>query len=121
MSTVKFLFDEDFNGRVVRGLRRRLPNLDTRTVPQVGLRKAPDPTILEQAASEGRVVVSHDHNTMRYYAEERLMDGLPMPGLILVRQDYLIGQAIEELVLIAEATTAEEWRGLIIFFPLEHF
>lgn len=118
MSAVKFLFDEDFNGRIVRGVRRRLPNLDTLTIPQVGLRKAPDPTVLERAASEGRVVVSHDHNTMRSYAEERLTDGLLMSGLILVRQDYPIGQAIEDLVLIAETTTAEEWESIITFLPL---
>ena len=118
MSAVKFLFDEDLNGRIVRGVRRRLPSLATRTVSQVGLRKAADPAVLERAASEARIVVSHDHSTMRSYAQERLVAGPPMPGLVLVRQDCPVGRAIEELVLIAEATAAEEWQGLIIFLPL---
>jgi len=43
---------------------------------------------------------------------------LPMAGLILVRQDYSLGQAIDDLVLIGEITTAEEWQGKIVFFPL---
>lgn len=41
-----------------------------------------------------------------------------MSGLILVRQDYPIGQVIDELVLIGEASTAEEWIGVIAYLPL---
>jgi len=118
VGAVRYLFDEDFNGRIVIGVRRRVPTLDTVTVPEAGLKEAVDPAVLEWAAVEGRVVVSHDHKTMRAYAEERLMAGLPMAGLILVRQDYPLGQAIDDLVLIGETTTAEEWQGKIVFLPL---
>lgn len=118
MSAVRYLFDEDFNGRIVRGVRRRASPLDTVTVQEAGLRDAPDPAVLEWAAAEGRVVVSHDHRTMRAYAEERLTAGLPMTGLILVRQDYPLGQAIDDLVLIGETTALEEWQGRIVFLPL---
>jgi hypothetical protein len=31
-SRVKYLFDEDLNGRIVRGVRRRISDLDSRTV-----------------------------------------------------------------------------------------
>lgn len=108
MSAVRYLFDEDFNGRIVRGVRRRLSSLDTITVQEAGLRDAPDSAVLEWAAAEGRVVISHDHRTSRAYAEERMKAALPMAGLILVRQDYSLGQAIDDLVLIGEITTAEE-------------
>ena len=118
MSAVKYLFDEDFNGRIVRGVRRRASNLDTVTVQEAGLRDAVDPTVLEWAAAAGRVVVSHDHRTMRAYAEERLTAGEEMTGLILVHQDYPLGQAIDDLVLIGETTTAAEWQGKILFLPL---
>ena len=118
MSAVRYLFDEDFNGRIVRGVRRRLSSLDTITVQEAGLRDAPDSAVLEWAAAEGRVVISHDHRTMRAYAEERMKAALPMVGLILVRQEYSLGQAIDDLVPIGEITTAEEWQGKIVFFPL---
>jgi hypothetical protein len=55
---------------------------------------------------------------MRTCAEDRLKAGLPMTGLILVRQAAALGQVIDDLVLIAEATTAEEWEGTIVFLPL---
>lgn len=118
MSAVRYLFDEDPNGRIVRGVRRRTPTRDTLTVNEAGLREAADPVILEWAVAENRVVVSHDHKTMRVYAEERLLAALPMAGLLLVRQESPIGRAIDDLVLIGETTTAEEWHGKIVFLPL---
>ena len=118
MSTVRYLFDEDLNGRIVRGVRRRISNLDSTTAQEAGLRDALDPAVLEWAAAQGRVVISHDHRTMRAYAEERLKAELPMAGLILVRQAAPIGRVIDDLVLMAEITTAEEWDGKIVFLPL---
>ena len=47
MSAVKYLFDGDFNGRIVRGVRRRQSALDTLTVQEAGLREAVDPAVLE--------------------------------------------------------------------------
>lgn len=118
MSEIRFLLDEDFNGRIIRGLRRRLPTLDSLTAREAELLGTSDPQVLEWAAAEDRLLNSHDHNTMPAHAEERLNAGLEMAGLILVQQDYPIGQAIDELVLIGEASTAEDWHGLILFLPL---
>ncbi len=118
MRQVQYLFDENCNGRIVRGVRRRALTLGTLTTEEAGLQNAADSLILEAAATESRVVISHDFRTMKVHAEERLRRNLPMAGLILVRQNYPVGQAIEDLVLIAETTTAEEWHGKIIFLPL---
>ena len=41
-----------------------------------------------------------------------------MAGLILIAQAYPIGQAIDDLVLIAEVSTAEEWQSKLVFLPL---
>ena len=118
MSRVKYLFDEDLNGRIVRRVRRRISDLDSRTVQEIDLPEASDPTVLDWAASQGRIVITHDHRTMRPCAEDRLKAGLPMTGLILVRQTAPLGQVIDDLVLIAGVTTAEEWNGTIVFLPL---
>jgi len=118
VSPVRYLFDEDFNGRIVRGVRRRTSALDTITVQETGLSDASDSVVLEWAAAEGRVVVSHDHRTMRAHAEERVKTALPMAGLILVRQGDPLGETIDDLVLIGETTSAEEWGGKIVFLPL---
>jgi len=62
--TIRFLADENFDHRIVNGLQRRAPNLDITTVQQVGLRTLDDPTVLEWAAREGRILLTHDLATM---------------------------------------------------------
>ncbi len=79
--------DEDFNGRVVTALRRRDPRLDLQRVQDAGLAGAPDPTLLAWAAGHGRVLLTHDRRTMPRYAYDRVIAGLPMPGLLVVRND----------------------------------
>ncbi len=118
MSRVRFLFDEDFNGHIVHGFRRRQPNADARTVREAGLEGAEDSVVLKWAASNGRVLVSHDRRTMGTEARNRIGANLPTAGLILIAQDCAMGLAIAELVLVSEATAAEEWRDTIAFLPL---
>ena len=60
--------DENFNNDIVRGLLRRDPALDIVRVQDVGLRGEEDPLILEWAAQEGRVVLTHDAATMADFA-----------------------------------------------------
>lgn len=54
-----FLADENFNGAVVRGLLRQVPSVDIVRVQDVGLSSAEDPAVLDWAAREGRVLLTH--------------------------------------------------------------
>jgi hypothetical protein len=118
VSRVRFLFDEDFNGHIVRGFRRRQPDAGARTAREAGLEGADDPTVLKWAAENRRLLVSHDRRTMTAAARGRIREGLPMAGLILFRQDCPVVVAIEELELVGEATATAEWRDVIAFLPL---
>ena len=110
--------DEDFNGRIVRGLLRRVPTLDIVRVQDIGRMGADDAELLEWAAREGRVLVTHDANTMTAHAVARMTAGKPMAGVIVAVQDLPIGAVIEDMLLIAQCTEAEEWQGQIIFLPI---
>lgn len=114
----RFAADENFNGRILRGLFRRNPNLDIVRVQDVGLSGADDPTTLDWAASEGRVLLTHDVATITRYANERTNTGLPMPGVFEVGRAVPIGQAIEDLLLIAECSLEGEWEGQVRYLPL---
>jgi hypothetical protein len=118
VSQVRYLFDEDCNARILRGLRRRAPALHVVTAQEAGLGSGTDLAILVFAAAEGCIVVSHDVRTMTAYAATQLQTKQPMAGLILVPQSYPVGHAIEDLLLIAEVSTAEEWQGKMVFLPL---
>lgn len=69
---MKLLSDENFRGAIVRGLLRRRPSLDLVRVPDVGLTEADDPAILAWAATEGRLVLTHDAATLIGFAYERV-------------------------------------------------
>lgn len=118
MTTVRYLFDENCNARIIRGIRRHSSVLDTITVQEVGLTSADDAAVLTYAAEHALILISHDARTMIGHAIAKLVGNLPMAGLIVIPQTYPIGKAIEELILIAEVSTAEEWQGQIVFLPL---
>lgn len=115
---MRLLADENFRGAIVRGLLRRRPDLDLVRVPDVGLTEADDPTVLAWAASEGRLVLTHDAATFIGFAYDRVNAGLPMPGIIEVRQDLPIGPVIEDLLLLIDASHDGEWDGQVIYLPL---
>ena len=77
--TLRFLADENFNGKILRGVRRERPDADIVRVQDTPIYQAPDPTVLEWAAQEGRILLTHDIETMVGYANERLAAGLLMP------------------------------------------
>lgn len=88
---VKFLADEDFNNRIVRGIRRRSEEIDIVRVHEVGLLGEPDTAVLEWAANEERIVLTHDAATMIGFAYERIRDEREFSGLIAVSQSASIG------------------------------
>lgn len=110
--------DEDFNNRILRGVLRRLPGLDIARVQDANLPEKNDPDVLEWAAREERVLLSHDVATMRKHAYDRVNAGLPMPGLFEVSQELPIGVAIEEILLLAEGSVEGEWEGQVRYLPL---
>lgn len=113
-----FLADENFNADIVRGLLRRRGDFDIVTVPDVGLAAAPDPQVLEWAAAQGRVVVTHDVNTMPAFAFERVAAGLPMPGVVAVADALPIGPVIDDLLILSEASLVGEWENQVIYLPI---
>ena len=115
---LKLGVDEDFNNRLVRGVLRRAPHLDLMRVQDAGLDARDDPSVLEWAASAGRVLLTHDVTTMRKHAYARISAGLPMPGVFEVGQRVAIAVAIEEILILAECSVDGEWEGQVRFLPL---
>jgi predicted nuclease of predicted toxin-antitoxin system len=111
--------DEGFNRNVYKGLLRRVPDLDIVSVHDAGLRGAADPDILAWAASEGRILLTHDRETMIGFAYERVHAGLPMPGVFVITDNHEhIGQMIEDILIPACCSEQHEWRDQVQFLPI---
>jgi len=110
--------DENFNNNIVRGLLRRKPDLDIVRIQDVGLSGTDDPTLLEWAAQEGRVLLTHDVSTITRYAYERVRAGKAMPGVFEAARDVPIGIVIEDILLLVEYSLDGEWEGQVRYLPL---
>lgn len=115
---LKLVSDENFNGDILRGLFRRRTDLDIVRVQDIELDATPDPDILAWAATEGRILLTHDRDTVPNFAYNRVRAGEPMPGVFVVSDLMPIGQAIEEILLAVECLLPEECKDLVRFFPL---
>jgi hypothetical protein len=87
-------------------------------VQDVGLSGADDRLVLAWAAHAGRVLLTHDQKTIPTYAYERVMAGLPMPGVFIGDTYLLVQQAIEDIVLLVERSEEHEWEGQVRYLPL---
>jgi hypothetical protein len=106
------------NNDIIRGALRRNPNLDIVRVQDVGLSSADDPVVLEWAAQEERVLLTHDVSTITKYAYERVQAGKAMLGVFEIGRTVPIGRAIEDVLLLAECSFDGEWAGQVRYLPL---
>jgi predicted nuclease of predicted toxin-antitoxin system len=117
MSRPRFLADHDLNDHIVDGVLRREPIIEFVRARDAGMADRPDVEILEFAAEQDLLVVSHDVNTMPGHAYARLAAGQPMPGLLMIQQMDPVREVIDDLVLIWAASEAQEWSGQVRFLP----
>ncbi len=111
-------FDENFNHDILRGMLRRNAGLDGVRLQDAGLSGQDDPTVLEWAAQQGRVLISHDVSTITAYAYARVAGGKAMPGVFEVPRGVPLATAIEDLLLISECSRPGEWEGQVRYLPL---
>ncbi len=115
---IKLVSDENFDGDILRGLLRRLPELDVVRVQDAGLAETPDPIILDWAASEQRILLTHDRESVPGFAYARVNAGEPMPGVFLVSDHMPKGQAIDQLLLAIQCLNPDNCKDQVHHFPL---
>jgi predicted nuclease of predicted toxin-antitoxin system len=115
---LRLVSDENFNGDIVRGLLLRHPALDLCRAQDAGLEEADDPTILVWAATDNRIVLTHDHATMPDFPYARVVAGQPMPDVFVMPDRRAVRQAVEELLLVEACSGQAEWAGLVMYLPL---
>lgn len=115
---MKFLADENFDNRIVRGLLRRRSDLDIIRVQELEIAGADDPTVLAWADQAGRILLTHDERTIPQYTYERLAADQTIAGVIVASDNLGISTLIEDILLIVECSTATEWINQLQRLPL---
>ena len=84
--------------------------MDIVRVQDAGLGGADDPSVLEWAARENRVLLTYDAATASRYAYDRVTAGLSMPGVFKIPASLALAPAIEELLLRSRRASNGEWE-----------
>jgi hypothetical protein len=119
MTQPRFLGDHDLNEQIIVGVLRRAPQAVFLRMREVGLAEQPDPVIMDYAAGQGLIIVSHNVNTMPATAYTRMAEGHRIAGLLMVPQTASIGPIIDDLLLIWSTSDAAEWENQVVFLPLD--
>jgi hypothetical protein len=106
--------DADVHGDIVRGLRRRVPEIDLVRVQDALPEGTRNPAVLAWAAADNRVLITNDRNSMVGLAYGRVAAGEPLPGLIATTDEQSVGSAIDGILLIAENMPEDEIRDTIV-------
>ncbi len=114
---LRFLADENFNGPLLRAARGRDPTFAAVTVQELAIRRIDDPSLLQRAADDGLVVLSHDADTLIGFAAQRLRAGQPMPGLVEVKCVGGLAAVVDDPLLVAACDPADI-DGQVWFIPL---
>lgn len=114
--TVKLYMDVHVRWSVTDGLRRR--GVDVLTAQEDGSAKLEDAPLLDRATSLGRVLFSQDEDLLRE-ATYRQRTDIPFAGVIYAHQLRItIGQAIDDLELIAKVAEPSNLENRVEFLPL---
>lgn len=115
---LRILIDQNFDQRILRGLLRRTSGIDYLTTYEIGFGEASDVEILEWAAQEIRIILTHDINTFPEFAFERMAKGEKISGVVIVPQEMPIGKAIDDLEIIITCSVENEWENIVRYLPL---
>lgn len=114
---VRFQADADLNQIIVAAVMRRNAGIDFRSAANPSLKGLSDLEVLAVAAAETRILVTHDSKTMpRHFAE--FVRSRESCGVIVVPQHLPVPMVVDELLLIASATSPEDWTNRICYLPL---
>jgi hypothetical protein len=117
---LKYLLDENVTLVYQTQLLQRNSSL---VILVVGNTDAPakgtlDPEILFWCEEHNFVLVTNNRSSMTIHLADHIAQGRHIPGILILNTNLSIGQSIEELILIAEASFDDEYQDRIEYLPL---
>ena len=105
---MRLLFDENFDNDLMRGLLSRAPYINSVRAQDV-IQGVADDGVLQWAADDERVLLTHDVNSMPRHCRERWDDGDMIAGIIYVERIIPIGPAIERILALLNESNQADW------------
>jgi len=118
--SLKYLLDENVDPSYRTEFRRQNSDLVMWVVGDPGAppRGTLDPEILCWCEKHSFVLVTNNRKSMPVHLADHIAEGRHVPGVLILGAKLSIGQNLEELVLIAEASFEDEYQDRIVHLPL---
>jgi hypothetical protein len=119
VSYIRYLLDENMSHTIRNQLLLREPEMEILTIgdgiaPALGTL---DPIILTWIEQHGYILVSRNRRTIPDHLREHLAAGYHVPGIILLKRRYSLGEVLNDLLLIWHASNPNEYRDRIEYLP----
>jgi hypothetical protein len=116
--SIRFQADNDLKRIIVDATLRREPRIDFQTAQAARLNDLDDEAVLRLAASQSRILVSHDKRTMPKALGSFVASGGTSPGVLLViPQNAPVSKVVETLILIWADDRENDWENLVVKIP----
>jgi hypothetical protein len=118
--TLKYILDENVDKVYIRQFRQRNPDLMMWVVGDPGAppRGTLDPEILCWCEEHNFILVTNNRKSMPVHLAEHIAKGQNVLGIFVLNDKLTIGQNIEQLIIIAEASFDDEYQNQIVHLPL---
>lgn len=108
----RFQADADLRVDILEGVIREEPSVDFRLADEAGLRGKHDNIVLQIAAGQDRILVSHDRRSMPSHFAKFIAKN-KSSGVIIIAQNVSTRRAIEILLEKWHDTAHAEWINRI--------
>jgi len=117
---IRYLLDEHIAPAYRTELLRYLLDLVVWLIgdPGVPAKGTLDPEILEWCEENGFLLVTNNRKSMPRHLADHLASAKHVPGILVINPERGLGTMIDQLVLIASASSEEEYQDLIIYLPI---
>jgi hypothetical protein len=118
--TLKYLLDENVDLIYQTQLQRRNPNLVVWAVGDPGAPREStlDPEILCWCEEYNCLLVTNNRKSMPLHLTDHIRQDRHVPGILILNPDMSIGQSMDELIMIAEASFEDEYQDQTVHLPL---
>ena len=116
--SIRFQADNDLKRIIVDATLRREPRIDFQSAHAARLDGLDDEAVLRLAASQSRILVSHDKRTMPAALASFVAAGGISPGVLLViPQIAPVREVVDAPILIWADDRADDWKNLLAKLP----
>lgn len=116
----RFLIDENISPEYRTQLLRHEPSLTVLVIGDEGApaRSTADPEILKWCEQNQFSLITNNRESMPQHLSDHIEAGHHVPGIFTISLEVPMGKIIEELLLIAGASDADEYMDEITYIPL---